>query len=183
MANFRTALLAVGSVLSVMGCAISVGPESSVPGQTEWIAIDFERFKVESNSYPKFQARQSMSPPAIAREIPLTDIKDTDLWAVRYRLNDFYLIFSETYNDRQCRHLVEIKKGLGIAGNSLFTDKCNSRYFYCIVIDLKGNVIGNWELVPNPDLAISTSARSVSFKPLTPKAGDWGVQPLFKAVN
>lgn len=181
--KIRAALLLIGVISIVVGCGYSVGPESSIVGQTEWRSIDFEKFKVEPRGYPRFQAKQSILPPNFQLSIPMAEITVKDLWEVRYRLNDYYLIFSETYNNRQCHLLLEKRKSMGIVHQSPFTGKCSSRYLYCIVVDLKGNVTKGLELVHNPDVLGSVSARQQSFKPLDREMGDWGIQPLFEVVN
>lgn len=174
-------LFAVSVNLITAGCANPVGPESSLPGQSEWFAVDFENFRVESEAYPKFYAKQPILPPAHAIAIPVAGIKETDLWIVRYRFNEFYLIFSESYNERQCRLLIDSGKNVGIAHKSPLTGKCSSYYFYCIVVDMKGNVTNGWKLVHNSDVV--SSSRSQNFQPFSRPIGEWGNAPQFRFLN
>lgn len=114
------------------------------------------------------------------------DIFPDDVWQVTHRIGDRLLIYSEEYEDRECRRVTERAKRTGAAGDAGRIDpngKCHSlRHLYHIFINQQGEVSGGWKLLKNPELVVFASDRRLVLEPSAPTEG-WGPQPLFVNVG
>ena len=146
----------------------------------EWRTVDPEQFKVNPENYPRFKVQRTIQPPKTVLSIPIVEINEGDIWEVAYKFGDFYLIHSQSYDDRQCLMLsMSGVSGSRIAHVSPFTGKCRSQYRYCIFVDLTGAVTAGWGLIFNPEVAVSKSTRAQSIKPVLGHGDAWGAQPTF----
>ncbi len=175
------------TVVSGGGCGPIVSSEQSLNGvkfQMEKRVVDPEQFKVNPESYPRFRVRHTIQPPPVELSIEMLEISEDDIWEVAYKFGDLYLIFSQSYTDRQCVRLAKGREpGPSIAHISPFTGKCRSWYRYCIYVDMTGTITAGWQLINNPDVKSSRSARSQLINPIFSNGGAWGIQPTFVRVN
>jgi hypothetical protein len=140
--------------------------------------VDPEQLRVNPKDFPQFRAKQQVKPPPTKLRIDMVEIVPGDIWQVSYRVRDFYLITSNTYEDRLCRSL-NAAGHKSIALLSRFTGKCTNQYIYGIYVDLTGKVTGGWEILPNSSRIILSSERRQYLTPDPISALSWGVQPLF----
>jgi hypothetical protein len=178
--------ITLAALLTLGGC---YGPADYLPSPQAAIShgsgaapIDAEQLKVDSKQFPRFRVKHDVKPPANDIRIDMVEIRDSDIWEVAYRLNDFYMIVSSSYNDRQCRFLNSAGHK-SIAGISQFTGSCNSQYFYTIYVDLAGHVTGGWQIVFNPHRVISSAERRLFLTPDPKSVQSWGPQPLFRKIE
>ena len=103
------------------------------------------------------------------------DILPEDVWRVTHRVGNRLLIYSEEYQERECRRVTERAKrfgGMGSAGRIDRNGKCHSLpALYHIFINEEGEVVGGWTLLNNRN-------HRVVLEPESPNDG-WGPQPLF----
>lgn len=154
------------------------------PTDTKSTKLNFEdpvKYRVEPLNYPQYSvidSRDVPSPRTIygdsvsdSRMIP---IEVSDVWEVRYKIGNLFLVYSETYNLRNCLHW---KKYYG-SGN------CNPPdYFYHIWITHDGTVAGGWLLIRNASRAFFKADKQAIMVPDRRFDEDWGAQPLFNSIK
>lgn len=148
---------------------------------------DPDNYLVDSEIYPVFHAKEKFDPPkwkvgSGESKFPMVAIEPIDIWKVTRVVGEMYLIHSDTYNERQCRYLMEIAPD-GSAGGFVSrwgrSRRCHADYLYHIPIMPNGTVRGGWKLLYNPERFLSSRDRYINLQidPIT--ADDWGSQPLF----
>jgi hypothetical protein len=169
------ALVAIGLVASVFGCATSMsdhlGPPPSATGEAA-TPIDPETTKVDSQVFPKFRVAQAVTPPRwtspydknFKSRYPMVDILPSDEWVVRHRVGNSFLIVSPTYDERQCKSLLARGPGAGCFKSSL-GDRYHSDYLYGIFITPDGRIAGGWKLLKNPERVVLSSERRTHLSP------------------
>lgn len=150
---------------------------------------DPDKYLANSASYPTFRTKGKFTPPrwkagAGESKYPMVSLESTDIWRVTHQLGDVFLIYSDTYNDRQCRLLAHIEPN-GMAGGhiGLFSKNCDASRLYHIPITLDGTVKSNWMLLYNPKRVGFSRDRYINMQidPATPEG--WGPQPLFEPIR
>jgi hypothetical protein len=147
---------------------------------------DPDKYQVDPAGFPTFRIKERFDPPrwksgTMESKYPMTIIKTADVWKVTHVVNNLYLIYSDTYNDRQCRLLAQLEPS-GIAGGR-GKDKCYVDYLYHVAISPDGTVRGGWKLLKNPERFIFARDRYRNMQIDPTQAADWGPQPLFELVR
>ena len=110
------------------------------------------------------------------------DILPDDVWQVTHRVGDRLLIYSEAYEERECRRVTEHAKRYGAAGDAGRMDRNGKCHWlldlYHVFINQQGDVAGGWKLLRNPERVVFSSDRRVLLEPDGAAEG-WGPQPLF----
>lgn len=177
-------------VLLPQGCAIPFHiPAPGVKPVTPPTNIeDPDKYRVDSASYPTFWIKARFEPPrwkagAGKSKYPMAPIEPIDTWRVTHQVGDVFLIYSDTYNDRQCRMLAGIEPN-GMAGGFIgrWGSVCHLDRLYHIPVTLDGTVRNGWKLLYNPKRFGFARDRYVNMQidPATP--ADWGPQPLFVPI-
>jgi len=174
-------------VLFLPGCAIPfhIAAPGVKPVTRPMNIEDPDKYRVDSAIYPAFRIKARFEPPrwkagAGESKYPMVSIEPTDTWRVTHQVGDVFLIYSDTYNDRQCRMLAAIEPN-GMAGGFIgrWGSTCHSDHLYHIPITLDGTVRNGWKLLYNPKRFGFARDRYINMQidPATPS--DWGPQPLF----
>jgi hypothetical protein len=145
-----------------------------------------DNYRVDSAAFPSYVAKHDFSPPMPRRGSSISkssnvEILTTDTWRVTHKVADKLLVFSDTYQDRQCDHLLESGKVAG-AFKSPLGGKCGADYLYGLYISSDGNVIG-WMLLRNPKTVALSKDRYTVMEPSLREGSGWPDQPLFDAVR
>ncbi len=119
-----------------------------------------DQLKVDSDRYPAYRASRVFVPPNSlqyylggSRYLPQTELRPTDIWHVTHVFHEYYIIQSETYNDRQCRLLDSRRDSTGYVDPF---NRCLRRIDWGVFIRPDGTVAGSWALLPGPRLTFST---------------------------
>lgn len=190
---FRTcySFIAVLAALFVAtGCTPVILPPGMVRASLPSNIEDPDKYLVNSADYPAFRVRQQFDPPkrkvgAVESEFVMVTIEPTDIWKVTHAVGETYLIYSEAYNDRQCRYLARIAPS-GYAGGFISRwggSTCQASHLYHIAITPDGTVRGGWKLLYNPKRFLLARDRYINMQidPATP--ANWGPQPLFEPTR
>lgn len=181
--------LALATTLVLNGCFGMAdyieAPKEAVTYGSGNRAIDPDLYRVDLNNFPKYHIKEIFHPPrwksnGMESRFDMVPILPSDIWSVTHVVNEYYLIYSESYNERQCQYLAKQGPGAG-AFISPLTKNCESDYLYHIYITKDGNVSGGWELLKNPKQVIARSERRTFLKPNPHGNEQWGSQPLFYA--
>src|SRR5437016_3411230 len=123
-------------LLVVIGGATSGCYELIPPPRVDTIAapdrsgyINPDEFLVESNSYPAYAAQYRVEVPPPVFRYRTGPIETTDSWKVTHRIGDRFLIYSEDYQQRQCRYDIEQAKLIGTPGDVGQIDRHGSCHF------------------------------------------------------
>jgi hypothetical protein len=110
------------------------------------------------------------------------EILPEDVWQVTHRIGERLLIYSQDYEERECRRITERAKRVGLEGDAGRIDrngKCHwLRHLYHVFINAQGDVVGGWKLLYNPEVVVFASDRRVLLEAEGSTEG-WGPQPLF----
>lgn len=160
--------------------------EAAAPANLE----DPDKHRVDSADYPTFRVRRKFKPPLwkegpVESQFPMVPIEQSDTWKVTHKINDdLFLIYSESYNERQCRYLADaLPRGMAGGHVGIFSNNCDADYLYQIPITLDGTVKGNWKLFYNPKRFIFSRDRYVNMQIDQANVEEWGPQPLFMPVQ
>ena len=177
------------SFLVLQGCFPVIPPPGATFATLPANIENPDAYRVDSASYPTFKVKQRFDPPRWkspgGEGFPMASIEPTDTWRVTHKVGDLFLIYSDTYNDRQCRSLVEYGPGAGGFVRP-WGSRCHSHYLHHISVSRDGTVRsgknGGWMLLYNPEKFIFSRDRYINLQidPATPP--DWGPQPLFKPI-
>jgi len=114
------------------------------------------------------------------------EILPDDVWQVTHHIGDRFLIYSEQYQERECRRVTERAKRTGASGDGGRIDrngKClGLPDLYHIFINAGGDVAGGWKLLRNPERVVFANDRRVVLEGERPVDG-WGRQPLFMKMQ
>jgi hypothetical protein len=141
-----------------------------------------DRYRVDSASYPTFHVRERFKPPLWKEgSFEMVLIEASDIWKVTHKVGEkAFLIYSESYNDRQCRYLADVlPRGMAGGHIGIITKRCDADYLYHIPVNLDGTVIGNWKLLYNPKRFIFARDRYIDMQIDRTAVGGWSKQPLF----
>lgn len=169
--------------LSLAGCLGAADYSSPPPGATEYGSgprpVYPDTFKVSSDSYPRFRAREDFLPPRpeycyldSCTHLPITSINRSDQWKVKYVFKGLYIIQSDEYNKRQCFYLEQ--RGSSYAGSML--GYCAMNIDFDIYITTDGVVSGGWELLAG---GFAGPEARTYFNPSPKKNEGWPVGKLF----
>lgn len=177
--------------LVLQGCFPVIPPPGATLAALPANIENPDAYRVDSAIYPTFKVKQRFDPPrwrspGVESKYPMISIEPTDIWKVTHKVGDVLLIYSDTYNDRQCRLLVKYGRGAG-GSIPVWGSKCHSHYLYHIPVSHDGTVRnggdGGWKLLYNPEKFIFSRDRYINMQidPTTPP--DWGPQPLFEPTQ
>ena len=157
--HFRCIIAAV--LASTLGACTSpadymVPPREAVEYGTGTEPIYTDKLKIDVDAYPNYRASREFTPPDSlryylggSRYIPHTPILPSDLWRVTHVFHEYYIIQSDTYNDRQCRYLHAKGDNTGYVNPF---NNCLRDTDWGIFIQPDGAVAGSWALLPGPKL-------------------------------
>lgn len=178
-------------VLILQGCTVPfhIAPPGVKIAAPPTNVEDPDKYRVDSASYPTFRVKERFEPPrwkagAGESKYPMVPIDPTDIWTVTHRVGEVLLIYSDAYNDRQCRLLAQLEPH-GIAGGQLgFGGKtCHAGRLYHISITADGKVQGGWKLMYNPKRFGFARDRYINMQIDPSMANGWGSQPLFEQIG
>lgn len=148
-----------------------------------------DTYRVDSANYPAYRIKERFEPPrwkvgAVQSKYTMAPIEPTDVWKVTHQVGDVFLIYSDTYNDRQCRLLASMAPS-GRAGGFIgrWGSACHPDRLYHIPITLNGKVKSGWKLLYNPKRVIFSRHRYIDMQIDPTTAEGWGGQPLFQPVH
>lgn len=102
----------------------------------EHVLVKKAWFQVDSEDYPKYKFREDVTPPEPYRtKYSLPIIKRSDIWMVKYKIIDSYLIVSNDYHNKLCEE------------PGYFWVDCARTRDYGIWIDEDGNITGGWKVL------------------------------------
>lgn len=139
---------------------------------------DPDSFRAKPADYPKYRTTRSVKPPNEAEWVP--EIKPDDIWVVRYRVGDLYLIFSESYHIRTCQARAARRQGFLRHSNGVCS---NVEHFDHVWITPDGSAMGDMLQIKNPAVVLFRGDRMRVMKPDHRFDSEWGLQPLFKRVE
>ena len=125
-------------------------PLSTVPSNKEHKVVLVDSYKDSLHEKVKYSIGPEIIPPDQSKTAlgkgDLKSILPDDIWDEVYNFKGLHLIYSKSYNDRQCRYEDE-KYSAFLGGNprggfvNLF-GSCLPRYDYALVIDDNGSIKG-----------------------------------------
>lgn len=145
-----------------------------------------DKYKVDSSAYPKYVIKRELMPPIPDRDeitsgLPFVKIQTTDMWYVTHKVGRLLLIFSDTYQMRECNAVWEHDKFSG-SFKGPFGASCISRYLYCLYISQDGRIFG-WKRLINPKRVALARDRYTIMVPPSHEASGWPSEPVFKAIS
>jgi hypothetical protein len=176
--NIIFSKLFIALLLALSSCAstTSGGNEEILP---KFKFEDPDQYAVDSKNYPTFRVENSIiTPPQVMVKGnvingPKEEIRTNDIWNVTHVHNDYYYIFSEEYQTRQ-EQLIKKTYSWNVPVNY---------YFYHLLIDKTGKVVGGWVGFKNRKLVLLPSERRIVFDPSYWRNPEWDKQPSFKATK
>lgn len=144
-----------------------------------------DNYRVNSSEYPSYAAKYNFSPPKphdgkwVSRT---NDVKilTTDIWQVTHKIGDTLILFSKSYQDRQCDYLLTLGRNSG-AFKSPLGGGCNADNLYEIYASPDGRVIG-WLLLNNTAPSWSKERYTI-MAPASRESLGWPKQSLFAPVH
>lgn len=178
------------TLLMITGCMPVILPPGMVRAAPPSNIEDPDKYLVDSAEYPTYRAKQRFDPPkkkigAVESEFAMVVIEPADIWKVTHLVDKMYLIYSEAYNDRQCRYLASIAPS-GYAGGFISRwggSTCQASNLYHIAISPDGTVRGGWKQLYNPKRFLLPRDRYINMQIDPSQVADWGPQPLFEPVR
>lgn len=145
-----------------------------------------DKYLVKSVGYPTYVAKYDFAPPKPrdrnwVSSTSNVEILTTDVWHVTHKFGNRLLIFSNTYQDRQCNYLVSLGRAHG-AFKSLLGGRCVADNLYELYISGAGKVIG-WMFLKDPEKVAFSKDRYTIMDPARRKGPGWPKQPLFAPVH
>lgn len=136
-------------------------------------------YRVNPLNYPRYKVigiREVPNPRSVLGTTmgEMRPIKDDDIWVVQYKVGKLYLIYSESYNLRNCLYW---KRYFG-SGNCTPPD-----YFHHIWITPDGNIAGGWLNIRNPSRVFFKGDKTAIMTPNRQFDIEWGPQPFFQRVE
>lgn len=145
-----------------------------------------DNYRVDSAAYPTYVAKYDFLPPEpregtwVSRTANV-EILTTDIWHVTHRVQDQFLIFSDTYQDRQCNYLLSLGRASG-AFRSLLGGPCIADNLYELYISSDGKVFA-WMFLKDPKQVARSKDRYTIMDPTLREGPGWPEQPLFEPVH
>lgn len=183
----RNPVIAVlAALFAITGCMPVILPPGMVRAAPPSNIEDPDKYLVDSANYPTFRVKKRFDPPkrkvgAVESEFAMVTIEPSDVWKVTHLVGETYLIYSDAYNDRQCRYLASIAPS-GYAGGFVSRwggSTCQASHLYQIAITPDGTVKGGWKLLYNPKRFLLRRDRYINMQVDPSQAADWSSQPLF----
>lgn len=158
MLNPRQIFFVFLLTISISGCLGSAHymdpPKGSVASGSGPEPVNPDHYIVSANNYPTYQVKNELGPPKAEAcmlggciKIRHTKILPSDMWYVTHKVENRYVIQSESYNERQCRYL---DRNNSYGGWVNLFGKCLRPHDFAIYISPDGVVSGGWELLPGP---------------------------------